>query len=296
LYHYCCANHETTQVSLLDKFASKITGGYFGSSVVANANLPKRKLRMMTEAYSSMPIERGTTKRQFYFRAKSSDERVIDAIFVKRQYDFFRGLVRVQEVLRHVQGIQQSTGKKPLVIDAGANIGASSISLSGSAPDTFVVAIEPDPGNYQLLKLNTEGLNNVESIHAAVSSKPGRMRVIDPGQGYWGYRTQSTTDKTSDTVTCVTINDLYKRYRPTCFPFVAKIDIEGGEADLFSANTEWVERTPILIIELHDWLLPKSGSSRSFLRCISRLNRDFIYLGEDIYSISNDPECIRVKP
>jgi FkbM family methyltransferase len=250
----------------------------------------------MTAVYSSMPIERGATKRQFYFRAKSSDERVIDAIFIKRQYDVFRQLLRAQEVLKHVQVVQQSTGRKPLVIDAGANIGASSISLSGCAPDAFVVAIEPDPGNYQLLRQNTEGLNNIEPIHAAVSSKPGRVRVVDPGQGYWGYRTQLTTDKTPDTVSCVTINDLYKRYRPTSFTFITKIDIEGGEADLFSANTEWVERTPILIIELHDWLLPKSGSSRPFLRCISRLNRDFIYLGEDIYSISNDPQSITVKP
>ncbi len=121
------------------------------------------------------------------------------------------------------------------------------------------------------------------------------MRVVDPGQGYWGYRTQPTKENTQDSVVCITINDLYKRYRPTCFPFIVKIDIEGGEADLFSGNTEWVERTPILIIELHDWLIPKSLSSRPFLRCISRLNRDFLYLGEDVYSISNDAESVMVK-
>jgi FkbM family methyltransferase len=248
----------------------------------------------MTEVYSSIPIERGGTKRQFYFRAKSSDENVIDAIFVKRQYDMFRGLPRVRELLTHANNIQQSTGKKPLVVDAGANIGASSISLSGSTPDAVVVAIEPDAGNYRLLKQNTEGLN-IESIHGAISSKAGRMRVVDPGQGYWGYRTQRTNDNAPDSVSCVTINDLYKRYRQICFPFIAKIDIEGGEADLFSGNTEWVERTPILIIELHDWLLPKSASSRPFLRCISRLNRDFLYIGEDVYSISNDAESVMVK-
>src|ERR1700738_1802377 len=100
----------------------------------------------MTEVYSSIPIERGGTKRQFYFRAKSSDENVIDAIFVKRQYDMFRGLPRVREILTHARNIHQSTGKKPLVGDAGANIGASSISLSGSIPDPVVVAIAPDAG------------------------------------------------------------------------------------------------------------------------------------------------------
>jgi len=242
----------------------------------------------MTEAYSSIPIERGGTKRQFYFRAKSSDENVIDAIFVKRQYDMFAGLPRVRELLTHIHNIQQSTGRNPLIVDAGANIGASSISLSGSAPGAVVVAIEPDAGNYRLLRQNTEGLN-IEPIHAAISSNAGRMRIIDPGQGHWGYRTQPTKNNTPDSVVCITINDLYKRYRQTCFPFITKIDIEGGEADLFSDNTEWVELTPILIIELHDWLLPKSGNSRSFLRCISGLNRDFLFFGENVYSISNDP-------
>ena len=35
-------------------------------------------------------------------------------------------------------------------------------------------------------------------------------------------------------------------------------------------------------------MLPKGGTSASFLRCISKLDRDFVYRGEDIYSIAND--------
>ena len=38
-------------------------------------------------------------------------------------------------------------------------------------------------------------------------------------------------------------------------PFIVKVDIEGFEADLFSANTQWVGRTPIIITELHNWLI-----------------------------------------
>ena len=67
-----------------------------------------------------------------------------------------------------------------------------------------------------------------------------------------------------------------------------KVDIEGAEKDLFRSNTEWVAVTPIIIVELHDWLLPKGGTSRPFLQCVSKLDRDFVYLGEDVYSIAND--------
>jgi hypothetical protein len=81
------------------------------------------------------------------------------------------------------------------------------------------------------------------------------------------------------------MNDIYQRYSARCFPFIAKVDIEGGEEDLFSGSTEWVSATPVL--ELHDWLLTKSASSRNFLQCISQLDRDFVYIGEDVFSISN---------
>ena len=62
----------------------------------------------------------------------------------------------------------------------------------------------------------------------------------------------------------------------------------GPEGDLFSGNTEWVSLTPIIIVELHDWMFPGGGTSRPFLQCISKLDRDFVSFGEDVYSIAND--------
>lgn len=69
---------------------------------------------------------------------------------------------------------------------------------------------------------------------------------------------------------------------------MVKIDIEGGESDLFSANTEWVAKTPLIIIELHDWLLTGTANSRTFLQCIAGHNRDFVHIGENVFSIDND--------
>ena len=73
----------------------------------------------------------------------------------------------------------------------------------------------------------------------------------------------------------------------TSFPFIVKIDIEGGEDNLFSMNTNWVEEIPMVIIELHDWLLPKQKTSMNFLKTISELDRDFNIKGENIFSIKN---------
>lgn len=42
-----------------------------------------------------------------------------------------------------------------------------------------------------------------------------------------------------------------------------------------------------MIIELHDWLFPRSGSSANFLRVIAAMDRDFLIGGENIFSISH---------
>jgi len=39
---------------------------------------------------------------------------------------------------------------------------------------------------------------------------------------------------------------------------------------------------------LHDWLLPGQGTSRSFLKCMAALDRDFVHIGENVFSIRND--------
>jgi FkbM family methyltransferase len=171
-------------------------------------------------------------------------------------------------------------------VDGGANIGASSIFFALKFPDAGVVAIEPEFGNYQVLAENVKGLD-ITPIHAAVSATNRRVRVVDVGEGFWGYQTQPL-EEGQQGVRGITLQQVYEMYSTECFPFITKIDIEGGEKDLFSANVDWVRQTPLVIVELHDWLLPRQGSSRPFLQCVAGLDRDFVYVGEDVYSIAND--------
>ena len=235
----------------------------------------------------SSELKVGTATRQLYFRDHRSDEVVIKQVLVEQQYDLGR-LKRARELLDFIQR-EEATGLRPLIVDAGANIGASAIFFTANFPNALVVAIEPNLENFDLLSKNVKGLN-VEMVHGAISSNAGRSRVCDPGMGHLGYRTQAVGDEDAglDTVPHLTINDIFKSHPSPFFPIIVKVDIEGAEIDLFSGNTEWVARTPILIVELHDWLIPKGGTSRPFLQCISKLNRDFVHIGEHVFSIAND--------
>ena len=224
---------------------------------------------------------RGHT-REFYSRGTFADRGVLKQVFQQDDYALAR-LERGKEL----QGWHDSAirrGERPLIIDAGANIGASAVWFCFTFPSARVVAIEPDAANFELLVKNTAGLN-VESHRAALGSCSGTVSLVDPGLGEWGYRTVASKD---GAVRQLSAQELVSGLaRDGLVPFIAKIDIEGGEGELFAQQVEWVDLFPLLIVELHDWLLPRAGTSRSFLQCVAHRNRDFVHIGENVFSIRN---------
>ena len=234
-----------------------------------------------------LELEIGDERRSFYLRPGSSDAPVIGQVFVDGAYDLSR-LVRFDELSRHLAA-GRATGRRPLIVDAGANIGATSLWFATQCRDALVIAIEPEPANFQLVVENTRGCS-VLPVPAALASGPKLMRVLDAGEGYWGFRTEAISECNAATgdVECLSVNEIFSAHAADCFPFIVKIDIEGGEKDVFEQNTEWISQTPLLIVELHDWLLPGQGTSGPFLRAIAREDRDFVHMGENIFSIAND--------
>lgn len=246
---------------------------------------------MMLDA---MTLQIGSITREFYFRSDTSDMGAILQIFKDGAYDL-RKLRRYAELMDFAQR-GRALGKRPLIIDAGANIGASAAYFSSECQDALVVAIEPEVMNYQFLVENTKDLN-VVPLPCAIAASPMRVRVVDVGEGTLGYRTEQALNQAANDqiASCVTINELCAAHQHDCFPFIAKIDIEGAEKELFSKNTEWVAQMPLIIIELHDWLMGKEGTAMPFLKCIANHHRDFVTLpypnvSENIFSIANNLE------
>lgn len=214
--------------------------------------------------------------RQFHHRGTRADQGVLAQIFKNKDY-------ALQRLRRGAELHQLATSmSRPLIIDGGANIGASVCWFAFTFPSSHVVAFEPDPANFELLRRNTEGLN-VELHQAALGAADGKVRLIDPGQGEWGYQTSRSDDGETP---LVSIGRIVAEKRDAGYqPFIAKIDIEGGEADLFTPPTSWIDLFPLMIVELHDWLLPRQGTSRNFLRSVADRDRDFVHIGENVFSI-----------
>ena len=174
--------------------------------------------------------------------------------------------------------------KRLLIIDCGGNIGLASRYFSEQYNNAEIVCIEPDPSNIRQAQINNSD-KNVTFINAAVGAVDGVGTIIDTGLGNNAY--QILLSKNGETK-IVSINSTLQQYSPDKYIFfIMKIDIEGFEDDLFASNLEWIDQFPLLIIELHDWMFPRKGKSRNFLNAIAKLDRDFVYIGENVFSISN---------
>jgi FkbM family methyltransferase len=218
--------------------------------------------------------------RMFFFReASSSDRAVIQQVLVNKCYEMrtFRQSVALGAHYSHL--IEQ--GVTPLIIDAGANIGASTLWFASNFPGSHVVAIEPEKNNCELLRKNCQGLN-YKLLEGALGSGDGHGFLHDPGRGEWAY--QVRLSGSGYRVPLYSAASIVADCRAAGMrPFLCKIDIEGGEAELFRENLAWVGEFAVIVIELHDWLFPGSSNSCSFRRAISDLAVDFLYRGENVF-------------
>ena len=211
------------------------------------------------------------------------DYKVLEQVYLSEEYDLSR-LERYADLIAAYRMICSSNGV-PLILDLGAHAGLASKYLCREFPKAQIIAMEPDAENCAVARMNLANEGNVEIIHGGISHRSGNARLVPSSHGSWASRT--TRDETG-TIHLYTVNAIVEtEARNACVPFIVKIDIEGFEHDLFMANTEWIDRFPLVIIELHDWLFPGQRTSSNFLTAIAGRDRDFVYAHENIFSIKN---------
>jgi FkbM family methyltransferase len=204
-------------------------------------------------------------------------------VYTQHQYNF-GFLARSKDIQSKYDSIL-ADGKEALIVDCGANIGLSARYFATEYHEARIVALEPDISNAALATTQCKNFKNVEIRQAAVGAESGFAVIENPNADANAFRTKRTNSVGG--VNVVTINQLLEEFSNAEL-FIVKIDIEGFEADLFSANTDWIKKATVLIVELHDWMFPNSANSHNFLRAISAESRDFVVSGENIFSIRND--------
>lgn len=181
------------------------------------------------------------------FRPGSSDLHVFSQICLGKEYQPLLDLIKQRE------------DTIATVIDAGANIGLTTIFLKRFHPAATVVAIEPDDGNFSMLEKNLAG-NGLVGVHCLRAGLWPREESLEVDRSFRDHLEWSISLKANPTgastgnVRGMTL-DRIKRDFVLSRIDILKIDIEGGERHLFSdpaTARETLDGVRYLALEIHD--------------------------------------------
>jgi FkbM family methyltransferase len=170
-----------------------------------------------------------------------------------------------------------------VLLDLGANIGMTSVWLAKRFPFTQVIAVEPDPKNAAVVRQNFE-LNRINGcvVEAAIGPSEGIARFeFNPASNL------GRLSENGSPVPIISVGSIIRKYAIAKFALI-KVDIEGGEQELFDGPIGWLALTDAIIIEFHPALVDYQRLAR--LVC----SHGFTYIPADSVFTGN-MDCFKKK-
>lgn len=142
------------------------------------------------------------------------------------------------------------------IIDAGANIGLTSLFFLEHFMNSRIISIEPDIENFKVLDYNLNSVNykNITKINAAIWSHNSKIKIVKDFRDKldWSFRVEETENQ--DFINAYSINEIVTS-KKLKYIDILKIDIEGSEKEIFTslkANLAFLKITKCIAIEIHD--------------------------------------------
>jgi FkbM family methyltransferase len=173
-------------------------------------------------------------------------------------------------------------GDPKVIVDAGANVGLSSVFFAMRFPAARIVALEPDPDNARMARLNTRAFENVALIEAALMASGGLARKLEGPFNADSYRFSPATVQDGDSVPAVTVDALMRQQGFDTIDLL-KMDIEGSERDVLASSSTWLSRVKVLALELHEDLAP--GAREVFEREVASRSRRVVTQGTTTFAL-----------
>ena len=168
---------------------------------------------------------------------------------------FWRGGEYYEPITRQL--LQSLLRPGDTFLDIGAHIGFFSLVVGQCVPGVKVVAFEPNPRNFRILKANAE-INALEDMiyeSIAISDEDGTAKLYltesDMSASLMkDFQAQDTRQIGSVEVPTASL-DTYLRQHSIDGPMVIKVDIEGHEPAFFRGAAETLsQRKPDIILEV----------------------------------------------
>lgn len=216
--------------------------------------------------------------RPIWMRPIRSDYSIFWQSIVRREYDLSRFPQTAEIVLRAQAAM--ADGRTPVILDCGGNIGLSVRSFARDFPFAHIVVVEPDEQNMRVLDANAREVpGRATQVLGGVASRTGHCKVVNRERGSAGFMTRYCDANDPEAIRTHTVQDLFAMV-PGAYPWIVKLDIEGAQEELFSANLDWIGTADLILLELDDWAFPWGGTSNAFFRALAAHNFDYLVDGE----------------
>ena len=217
-----------------------------------------------------------------WLRPATTDWVVMEQIFIDQAFSL-SAWPEHEHAIRACYEKAIESHRAPVIVDCGAHIGLATLWFRQRFPGAHIFAIEPEPGNFEILRWNVQPYSNITPLRAAVWDHETRVRLINADNEPWAW---ATRESDSGGVRTVTIPELLDR-EPDSVPLIIKIDIEGSEIEMFRSNLGWIEQTPLIVVELHDWQGGWRGAGHAVFSRLSTHPRDYMQRGENMFSFAH---------
>ncbi len=177
-----------------------------------------------------------TFPRPFWLRPRGTDIRVAYEIFTNAELSMDWPL----------------TDSPRTIIDGGANVGYATLALKERWPQASILAVEPDGGNFTMLKRNCSSLDSVQFIQKGIWGISCRLHVRpESTKEAWALQFEPVIGASEEGIPAESIPMLLAQI-PGGHCDLLKLDIEGAETNVFQQNDlSWIDHVSVILIETH---------------------------------------------
>ena len=152
------------------------------------------------------------------------------------------------------------------IVDLGANIGLTSLFFAAMFPAARIICVEPEPANFQLLRRNCDQNDfHWTCLNCAIGPRTTSAKLlVDRYANKHRLTTQSSSQEPVIEVETLSMEDVLKNCNVDSIDLL-KVDIEGGEQELFEASSSWLHRVRFIIAEFHPDLVDYKGTVESII-------------------------------
>jgi FkbM family methyltransferase len=206
-------------------------------------------------------------------RPSDSDLFVLSQIFGWEEYGIEPWRL---SMLREIAANWQTAGIKPVIIDAGANVGYSALYFGSLFPGVRVLAVEPDPTSFEILARHARANEQIKPVHAALWSHDRGLELETSNNSSWAARVTEGVGIPSQRL------DNLLATIPASRPLIIKLDIEGAEREVVASCPEVFAAARCIIVEPHDVMNPGAAGLSPLYGIASNKGFDTVISGENL--------------